>query len=129
MKRTIGVSLLLSSLLPVSLEAKDCAMEQTTLDIEACHQDQYAAADKELNRVYQLAMKSLPAPARAKLQSAQRLWLKSRDANLELMAELIKDSGSYGRVVYADYKSKVVQKRVQELNYMLADPSSPPVTW
>ena len=74
-------------------------------------------------------MKRLPLPARTKLQSAQRLWLKSRDANLELMAELIKDSGSYGRVVYADYKSKQVQKRVQELNYMLADPSSPMVTW
>ena len=45
------------------------------------------------------------------------------------MAELIKDSGSYGRVVYADYKSKQVQKRVQELNYMLADPSAPMVIW
>lgn len=129
MKRTIGVCLLLASLLPLSLEAKECAMEQTTLDIEACHQEQYAVADKELNQVYRQAMKRLPLPARTKLQSAQRLWLKSRDANLELMAELIKDSGSYGRVVYADYKSKQVQKRMQELNYMLADPSSPMVTW
>ena len=129
MKRTIQACLWLSLLLPVTLQAKDCAMEQTTLAIEACHQAQYEAADKELNQVYQQAMQSLPAPAKAKLQAAQRLWLKSRDANLALMAELMKASGSYGGVVYADYKSKQVQKRVQELKYMLADPSSPVVAW
>ena len=129
MKRYRLASLLLAYLIPGTLVAKDCAMEQNTMAIEICHEDQYAAADKELNQLYQQAMKSLPAPAKAKLQAAQRLWLKSRDANLALMAELMKDSGSYGGVVYADYKSKQVQKRVQELKYMLADPTSSVVAW
>lgn len=72
---------------------------------------------------------ALPAPVSSQAAECPAPLAEESDANLELMAELIKDSGSYGRVVYADYKSKQVQKRVQELNYMLADPSAPMVIW
>ena len=45
------------------------------------------------------------------------------------MIEQNKDSGTYGGIVVGDYKTKVVQKRVQELKYMLSGPESAPVEW
>lgn len=112
-----------------SVMAKNCAEEANTMAIEACHQQQYDAADKELNAVYGEAMKSLEPAAKQKLKDAQKAWLKARDANIAFMIEQNKDSGTDGGIAVGEYKTKVVQKRVQELKYMLSGPESAPVAW
>ena len=109
--------------------AKSCGDEANTLAIVDCHQDQYKAADKELNAVYGEAMKTLEPAVKQKFKDAQKAWLKSRDSNIAFMIEQNKDSGSYGDIVVADYKTKVVQKRVLELKYMFSGPESTPVEW
>lgn len=116
-------------LLSGSVMAKNCGEEASTMAIDACHQQQYAAADKELNAVYSEAMKTLEPATKQKLKQAQKAQLKARDANIVFMIEQNKDSGTYGGIVVGDYKTKVVQKRVQELKYMLSGPESAPVEW
>ncbi|HEX8907066.1 MAG TPA: lysozyme inhibitor LprI family protein [Longimicrobiaceae bacterium] len=54
----------------------------TREEIYACLQRDYAAADAELNRVYQRKMASLPAGGRARLRGSQRAWLRRYDAVL-----------------------------------------------
>ena len=112
-----------------SVMAKSCGDEANTIAIADCHQKQYKAADKELNAVYSEAMKTLEPAVKQKLKDAQKAWLKSRDANIAFMVEQNKDSGTYGGIVVADYKTKVVQKRVLELQYMLSGPESASVEW
>ena len=107
-----------------SVVAKGCADESNTIAIEACHQKEYDAADKELNTVYNEAMKTLEPAAKQKLNDVQKAWLKSRDANIAFIIEQNKDSGTYGGIVVSDYQARVVQKRVLELKAMLQGPES-----
>ena len=94
-----------------------------------CYEARYAAADKELNRVYNAALKRLSEDEKKKFIEAQRAWVRYRDAGLALMLELNKDTRSYGSILVGDYKAKVVEKRVQELKFIMASPADPPVSW
>ncbi|HSU18069.1 lysozyme inhibitor LprI family protein [Longimicrobium sp.] len=51
----------------------------TRPEIYACLQRDYAAADAELNRVYQEKMASLDADRRQRLLESQRAWLRRYD--------------------------------------------------
>ena len=51
----------------------------TRPEIYACLQRDYAAADAELNRVYQAKMQSLGDEARRRLLESQRAWLQRYD--------------------------------------------------
>lgn len=51
-------------------------------EILECLRADYAAADAELNRVYQEVMASLPADRRQALRESQRAWLRRYDAVL-----------------------------------------------
>lgn len=106
----------------MSANAKDCSQEENSIQIIACHEDRYLAADQELNAVYKEIMKSLSPDAREKFKQAQRAWLKYRDASIALISEIEKESGSYGGVVIANYKAKIVEKRVLELKHVFSGP-------
>jgi uncharacterized protein YecT (DUF1311 family) len=54
----------------------------TRPEIYACLQRDLAAADAELNRVYQARMAALPAERREQLLESQRAWLRRYDAVL-----------------------------------------------
>jgi uncharacterized protein YecT (DUF1311 family) len=56
----------------------------TRPEIYACLQRDYAAADAELNRVYQAKMQSLGGDARQRLLDSQRAWLVRYDQVLTL---------------------------------------------
>jgi uncharacterized protein YecT (DUF1311 family) len=112
-----------------TLSAQDCSKAENTLAIIACHEGRYEKADKELNKVYGEAMKSLSPSAQQKLKESQRAWLKYRDAGFALAIELNKDLRSYGNIVIADYKATLVKKRVLELKYLFSGPADPPTTW
>lgn len=74
-------------------------------------------------------MKTLPAGQKAKLKEAQKAWLKFRDLSLEFSKELNSEMRSFGSVVFADYKAKIVEKRVLELKYLMQSPEGPVVKW
>jgi uncharacterized protein YecT (DUF1311 family) len=54
----------------------------TRAEILSCLRADYAAADAELNRVYQEKMGSLDEAGRASLRESQRAWLERYDAVL-----------------------------------------------
>ena len=81
------------------------ADESNTIAIEACRQKKYDAADKELNTVYNEAMKTLEPAAIQKLKDAQKAWLKSRDANIAFMIKQNKHSGTYGSIIVSHLPS------------------------
>jgi uncharacterized protein YecT (DUF1311 family) len=109
--------------------AQNCDDKTSTIDIVDCHTKTYEGLDAQLNQVYAQAMKSLNTSQQAKLKLAQRAWLSFRDASFTFVIEMNKDSGSYGNIVISDYKAKFVEKRIKELNYLLASPADPPVEW
>lgn len=109
--------------------AEDCAKAESAIDIADCHVAAYKAADKELNIVYNDAIKARPAKEKQKLKAAQQAWLKYRDASIAFMVETQQETGSYGNIVIAEYQKKLTQKRVQELKATLSGPESPAVEW
>lgn len=111
----------------MAANATDCSEAYSTIQIVACHEDRYLAADQALNAIYKEMMRSLSPEAGEKLKQAQRAWLKYRDASIALIAEIEKDSRSYGAIVVADYKAKIVEKRVQELKHVFSGPADSPV--
>jgi uncharacterized protein YecT (DUF1311 family) len=113
----------------LSLYGKDCAKEPDMIAIADCHQKRYEKADKELNKVYSEVMKDLTPEAQKKLKEAQKAWLKYRDAAFAFAIEYNKDTRSYGSVVVADYKARVVEKRVLEIKFVTQSPADPPVEW
>jgi len=112
-----------------SVLAQDCELKTSAIDISECYMARYAAADKEMNSVFNAAMKSLPGEAKVKFRNAQKAWLMYRDASFAFVIEVNKGRRSYGNSVVADYKAKLVEKRVQEMKYVLAGPADPPVVW
>jgi uncharacterized protein YecT (DUF1311 family) len=110
--------------------AKDCGEKYTgSIDIVECHDAELKSADKELNAVYNEAMKTRPAKEQQKLKAAQQAWLKYRDAGIAFMMVANEDMNLYGNIVVSDYRAKLTQKRVQELKHMLGGPEDPPVEW
>jgi uncharacterized protein YecT (DUF1311 family) len=108
---------------------QDCASQPNTVAIEECQQKRYEKADRELNRVYGEIMKDLSPEGQKKLKEAQRAWLKYRDSAYAFGVEFYKESRSYGRVAFAEYKAAVVEKRILELKYIIQSPEDPPVKW
>lgn len=106
--------------------AKDCANEVSAISISECYMARYTAADKEMNILFNKAMKSLSGDAKVKFQNAQRAWLKYRDASFAFVIEQNKDMRSYGNIVVATYKANFVEKRVQEMKDVLAGPADSP---
>jgi uncharacterized protein YecT (DUF1311 family) len=75
-------------LLPVTSQAEeaDCSeTAQTQVELNSCADKEYAAADAELNRVYQGTLKRYKDDPKfiAKFRESQRAWLKYRDAELD----------------------------------------------
>jgi len=127
--KVITVISILAVTISGSVFAKDCELEQSAVDIAECYSARYVAADKELNNVFNAAMKSLSGEAKTQFRNAQKAWLKYRDASVAFVIEVNKDGRSYGNSVIAAYKAKLVEKRVQEMKYVLAGPADPPVVW
>lgn len=125
MKKTITILAAVSFILCFTSDAsfaQNCADEQDMVSITQCHENRYIKAEKELNDIYKQAMKSLPENEKLKLRQAQREWLKFRDASIDFVVEQNKETRSYGRIVIADYRASVVEKRILELKHLLSGP-------
>ncbi|MDG4553406.1 MAG: DUF1311 domain-containing protein [Candidatus Competibacter sp.] len=113
-----------------SVIAEECSSRlEDSVFIMDCLSARYKAADKELNAIYDEAMKSLSSDGRQKLEAAQKAWLKYRDASMAFITEVNRKTGSTGNFIIEDYRSALVEKRAAELKYILSGPDAGPATW
>ena len=100
---------------------------KTQSDLNECGGVDAAAADRELNRVYQRILKKYadqPVFIQS-LREAQRIWLKYRDAQIKMKYTAAKDeneSAIYGSVYpmcHASYKAELTARRSKELRQWL----------
>ena len=112
---------------------QNCDDAMSNLEMRQCADAEYRAADKELNSVYQRALKFLretygPAEIKqaggqdpaADLRDAQRKWVAFRDANCRSMgAQMLGGSGQ--PTIEAGCLASMTKDRVKELMTFLPD--------
>lgn len=114
-KKPLFAFLLLSS---SYLFAIDCNNAYSTVEMNECASQDYEYVDKQLNLVYKRLMSKLDSVGKEKLKSAQLAWLKFRDTQAELDADLFRD-GTGSTVLFLSSKTSSTQKRVEELQAYL----------
>ena len=114
-KKPLFAFLLLSS---SYLFAIDCNNAYSTVDMNECASQDYEYVDKQLNLVYKRLMSKLDSVGKEKLKTAQLAWLKFRDTQAELDADLFRD-GTGSTVLFLSSKTSSTQKRVEELQAYL----------
>ncbi len=114
-KKPLFAFLLLSS---SYLFAIDCNNAYSTVEMNECASQDYEYVDKQLNLVYKRLMSKLDSVGKEKLKTAQLAWLKFRDTQAELDADLFRD-GTGSTVLFLSSKTSSTQKRVEELQAYL----------
>lgn len=111
-----------------SKTSKSCyERAKTQSELNECGGADAAAADRELNRVYQLILKKYADEPVfiQRLREAQRIWLKYRDAQIAMKYAAAKDeseSAIYGSVYpmcHASYRAELTARRSKELREWL----------
>lgn len=112
---------------------RNCDEAMSNLDMRQCSYEEYKAADKELNSVYQRALKFLREtygpgeikdaggqdPA-ADLRDAQKKWVAFRDANCRSMGTQML-GGSGQATIEAGCLASMTKDRAKELMTFLPD--------
>lgn len=126
LRRVLSAVICLSGLLPSPPPAEgpkaDCLEKaQTQFEMNACAGDELAAADAELNRVYQAILEKYKDDSLfiEKLRAAQRAWLAYRDAELEAKFPPSDGHGSVFPMCAAQHKAKLTRERVAKLREWL----------
>jgi len=103
-----------------------CDAPGTQVEMNLCAQEEFTAADRKLNEVYQtlLAKEAGNTPFLAKLRSAQKAWLAFRDAELAAMFACRERDpkvcwGSMYPMCYSGYMAKLTRERTQRLQQFL----------
>jgi uncharacterized protein YecT (DUF1311 family) len=87
---------------------------QTQLEMNQTAQINYKKADKELNKVYALLMKSLDKTEAQLLKTAQKNWIRFRDSHCQFDSHPY-EGGSMQPLVYATCLEEITKKRIAEL--------------
>ncbi|RON38068.1 urease-associated protein [Pseudomonas frederiksbergensis] len=100
--------------------AVDCDNATTQGDMNQCAGQQYKAADKELNTLYQQITQRLKDSPDAKklLVSAQRSWVAFRDAECKFSASGV-EGGSVYPLIYSNCTTSLTKARVEALKTYL----------
>ncbi|MCK5872419.1 MAG: DUF1311 domain-containing protein [Methylococcales bacterium] len=109
--------------------AVECDVNADQIQLNQCAFDEFKKVDDELNRVYQQLVKKAKGNSFAlkKLQTSQRLWIKFRDAELDMIF-LCKEKnirhcwGSMIGILHPTMKQELTELRIQRLKQYL-DPS------
>ena len=92
-----------------------CKDAKTQREINECLASAYRDADEELNVFYSTLRKKFDSAALAKLQDAQRAWIKYRDTNCEAESALY-EGGSIQPAVRAACLERATRARIAELH-------------
>jgi len=96
-----------------------CHNDGSGRDAYICAAQETRAADTELNAAYQHALSQLDGSdnlraARASLIESERAWIKFRDADCDVQANIFKGGSMDGAMVEACKKS-LIEQRTKEL--------------
>ena len=86
----------------------------STPSIEACFAAEFARQDKELNRIWRLALPRFDASSRAQLLAAQRKWVAKRDPFCRSEADRF-SGGTMAPVAYLSCRVEETIKRTMWL--------------
>ncbi|WP_065260686.1 lysozyme inhibitor LprI family protein [Pseudomonas bananamidigenes] len=105
---------------PFAHAAVDCANASDQSTMNQCAGQEYKAADKELNAVYQQITTRLKGNAESKklLVSAQRAWIGFRDAECTFSASGVA-GGSVYPLIYSNCLTSVTKVRTEALKQYL----------
>ncbi|MGE1174695.1 lysozyme inhibitor LprI family protein [Pseudomonas sp. BW7P1] len=105
---------------PFAHAAVDCANASDQSTMNQCAGQEYKAADKELNAVYQQITTRLKdnAESRKLLVSAQRAWIGFRDAECTFSASGVA-GGSVYPLIYSNCMTSVTKVRTEALKQYL----------
>ncbi len=126
-------SLTLASLtlvaLPAAAQTPDCANAMAQRDLNICAEQDWQAADADLNRAYQQVMAEMKAMdtalppelqgAETALRSAQRAWITYRDANCTAAGFPMRGGSAEPLLVYGCLRQMTLD-RTEELLALIA---------
>ncbi len=100
----------------------NCKSPQTTLDMNMCSSQEFQAADKKLNQVYQQLLPKINSKQKQRLIVAQRSWLKFRDETCDYESGHF-EGGSVAPSIYGYCRARVTKERVKDLEGYLEQAS------
>ncbi len=107
---------------PQLAQQPNCKNPQTTLDMNMCSSQEFQAADKKLNQVYQQLQPKINSKQKQRLIVAQRSWLKFRDETCDYeMGQF--EGGSLAASTYGYCRARVTKERVKDLERYLEQAS------
>lgn len=128
MTRTLFAVLALAAT-PALAQTPDCANAITQRDLNICAEQDWQAADADLNRAYAQVMAEMKAldanlppelqGAEAALRSAQRAWIPYRDANCTSAGFQMRGGSAEALVVYGCLRQMTLD-RTEELLALIA---------
>jgi uncharacterized protein YecT (DUF1311 family) len=114
---------------PAVAQAVDCANTSVQIELNACAEQDWQAADAELNRVYKATMaamkavdQSLPPDlqgAATTLRDAQRAWIAFRDRNCNLAGYPMRGGSAEPLLIYGCLRQMTLD-RTAELQALTA---------
>lgn len=97
----------------------NCKSPQTTVDMNICSSQEFQAADKKLNQVYQQLQPKINSKQKQRLIVAQRSWLKFRDETCDYEM----GSGTLAASTYGYCRARVTKERIKDLERYLEQAS------
>ena len=95
---------------------RQCASQSSTPVINACAQQDYDAADRNLNAEYKKLRTRLPSASRATLLDQQRAWLKARDPRCKAALES-EEGGTIWTSMYTTCLADATRERTYQLRH------------
>ena len=108
-----------ASNIPVQVaQQPNCKNPQTTLDMNVCSSQEFQAADRRLNQVYQQLQAKISSTQKQRLTAAQRTWIAFRDQNCDYAKGQF-EGGSVAASTYGYCRARVTQERIKDLEGFL----------
>ena len=99
-----------------SYQTQDCNRANTQLDLNQCAQANFESADRELNRVYQVALDQAgDEGSRRQLRESERAWLTFRDQECARQVGPRDQGGSIWPMNLASCLEEKTAQRIREL--------------
>lgn len=92
----------------------DCSKATTQTEINTCSQNEYIAADKELNDIYRKVIGKLNTQQKFSLIQSQKKWIVFRD-DYSKIYDLVYKGGSMATSAVVRCKTDVTRARITEL--------------
>lgn len=108
-----------ASNIPVQVaQQPNCKSPQTTRDMNFCSTQEFQAADRKLNQVYQQLQAQIRSRQKQRLTAAQATWIAFRDQNCDYAKGQF-EGGSVAASTYGYCRARVTQERIKDLEGFL----------